>query len=480
MDLPVFHIDFLNNRMLIAIIAVLHVIINHGMAVGGIPLVAYLERRGVKTGDDSWDALAFRILSFFFIITTTVGALTGVGIWLSASLVNPYAIGSLIRVFFWTWFTEWFVFVTEVVLILAYYLTWKKWVGERKRAHVKLGTVLSVASWVTMALIVSILGFMMDPGSWRTDRTLFSGMFNPVYLPQLAFRTPLAMVMAGAFGLVVLLWATERGSELRANAIRAISRWSLFWTVPCVAGGYWYARVVPTAMKGNMPVALLTQALEGWANTALLVLAGVCVAIALVMAWGAARPKAMRGWALVIPAVLSILLISTFERVREFVRKPYAIAGYLYSNGFRAEDYPLLQRDGILAHATYTTVRRITPENELEAGREVFNLACTRCHTIDGVNGIRGILDRMYSNRDSWGYAEPWQRDAIASYIGAMHNARPFMPPFPGNDREKQALAAWLESLQTHREVIEGAQVSGVVAPPRPRRQSDGTLALEP
>ena len=480
MDLPVFHLDFLNNRMLIAIIAVLHVVINHGMAVGGIPLVAYLERQGVKTRDESWDALAYRILSFFFIITTTVGALTGVGIWLSASLVNPYAIGSLIRVFFWTWFTEWLVFVTEVVLILAYYLTWKKWVGAGKRAHVKLGTILSVASWVTMALIVSILGFMMDPGSWRTDRTLFSGMFNPVYLPQLAFRTPLAMVMAGAFGLVVLLWATERSSELRVSAVRAVSRWTLFWIVPCVAGGYWYARVVPTAMKGNMPVALLTQALERWSNTALWVLAGVCVATALVMAWGTARPATMRRWAFVVPAVLSIVLLGTFERVREFVRKPYAIAGYLYSNGIRAEDYPLLQRDGILAHATYTTVRRITPENEHSAGREVFNLACTRCHTVDGVNGIRDILDRMYSNRDSWGYAEPWRRDAIASYIGAMHNARPFMPPFPGNDREKQALAAWLESLQTHRDVIEGAQVSGVAAPPRPRRQSDGTLAIDP
>ena len=33
--------------MLIALVAILHVVVvNHGMAVGGIPLVAYLERRG--------------------------------------------------------------------------------------------------------------------------------------------------------------------------------------------------------------------------------------------------------------------------------------------------------------------------------------------------------------------------------------------------------------------------------------------------
>ena len=60
-----------------------------------------------------------------FIITTTIGAMTGVGIWFSASLISPSSIGSLIRVFYWAWFTEWIVFVTEVVLIMIYFLTWK-------------------------------------------------------------------------------------------------------------------------------------------------------------------------------------------------------------------------------------------------------------------------------------------------------------------------------------------------------------------
>lgn len=472
MDLPVFHLDFLNNRLLIALIAILHVVINHGMAVGGIPLVVYLERQGVRTGDASWDALAYRILRFFFIITTTVGALTGVGIWLSASLVNPYAIGSLIRVFFWTWFTEWVVFVTEVVLILAYYLTWRTWVGERKAAHVRLGTRLAFASWVTMALIVSILSFMMDPGAWRSDKTLFSGMFNPVYLPQLAFRTPLAMTMAGTFGLCVALWATKKGSAERTRAVRAISRWTLAWLIPCVLGGIWYARAVPIAMQANLSVALVTQALERWASSAQWVLAGVGLIVAVIAARGALRPDARQAWSLVAPAILSIGLVGTFERVREFVRKPWAIPDYLYSNGFRRDDYAMLQRDGILAHATYTRIRTISSNNEVEAGKEVFTLACTRCHTVDGVNGIRGILAGMYGE-------DPWSRDGLASYIGSMHSARPFMPPFPGNDRERVALATYLVHLQDHRDIIEGAQVTGVTSPPLPQRTADGTVAAQ-
>jgi hypothetical protein len=462
MDLPVFHLDFMNDRLLIAIIAILHVVINHGMAVGGIPLVVYLERRGIATGDASWDRLAYRLLSFFFVITTTVGALTGVGIWLSASLVNPYAIGSLLRVFFWTWFVEWLVFVTEVVLILAYYLTWKQWTGVRKRAHARLGLVLAVASWLTMALIVSILGFMMDPGSWQSDRTLFSGMFNPVYLPQLAFRTPLAMLMAGAFGLALVPRLTERGCPQRAQAIRAMSRWMLGWTLPCALGGIWYVRAVPAAMRENVPVALLTQALASWSNTALWVLAGASALIAAVGLWGALRSSSVRTWALVAPALVSVVLIGTFERVREFIRKPYAIAGYLYSNGVRKDDYPLLQRDGMLAHATYTRVREVRSDNEVDAGREVFLLACTRCHTTDGVNGIRDVLRGMYGD-------EPWNADTIAGYVGIMHNARPFMPPFPGSEAEKRALGAYLAHLQQHREPLDGAQDTGVSSPPPPR-----------
>ncbi|HPH64215.1 MAG TPA: cytochrome c [Kofleriaceae bacterium] len=475
MDFPVFHLDWLNNRGLIAIIAILHVVINHAMAVGGIPLIAYLERRGVRATDGTqaqqWDRLAFRMLAIFFFVTTTVGALTGVGIWLSAGLVNPYAIGSLIRVFFWAWFTEWIVFVTEVVLILAYYLSWKKWVGTKKVSHVKLGFGLALASWLTMAIIVAILSFMMDPGSWGTDRTLLSGFLNPLYLPQLAFRTPVAMVMAGAFGLVVTAFVTPRRSEIQAAALRAIGGWMLAWMPLCLVGGYWYATRVPVAMKAQLPVALLTQQLAQWSHGAITVLVGAVVAIGLIALWARLAPRTLPRVVLLVPALLAILLLGTFERVREFTRKPYAIPGYLYSNGFRKADYPILQRDGVLAHATYTRVRQITSDNEVEAGREVFNLTCTRCHTVDGINGIRAVVANMYGN-------QPWSVSALDAYIGMMHNARPYMPPFPGNGPERKALATYLVYLQNHADTINGAQRDGVMVLPRPRRLADGTLII--
>ena len=101
-----FHLDWLNNRMLIAIIGILHVIINHGLAVGFMPFVTWLEQRGVSRSgknqitDMKWDTMVYKIMKVAFIITATIGAMTGVGIWFSVALVRLSSIGSLIRVFY--------------------------------------------------------------------------------------------------------------------------------------------------------------------------------------------------------------------------------------------------------------------------------------------------------------------------------------------------------------------------------------------
>ena len=328
MDFPIFHLDFLNNRFLIAIIAVLHVLINHPMAVGGIPLVTLLEWRGQKAigGDQAkWDKLALKILFIFFLVTTTIGAMTGVGIWFSASLVNPVAIGSLIRVFFWAWFVEWIVFVTEVVLILFYFLTWKK-LSSKKLFHVRIGILLSIASWITMAIIVAILGFMMDPGNWRTERSLLSGFLNPLYLPQLAFRTPMAMVMGGVLGLFLTNIFVKNDADFRTKATKVISKWILAWVPFLVLGCYWYYRAVPTAMVGNLAVANTTQQFASWYQVFKIGIGVGVVSCFLVAIFGALGKLKLQTWTSGFALLILLGLFSHFERVREFIRKPYAVA----------------------------------------------------------------------------------------------------------------------------------------------------------
>ena len=430
MDFPLFHLDWAGNRILIAVIGVVHVAVNHSMAVGAMPLVAFIQWWGYRTGDARWDRLAYRILGCCFIVTTTLGALTGVGIWLSASLVNPHAIGSLIRVFFWAWFTEWLVFVTEVALILAYFLTWQGWGARNKGRHIAFGFALATASWCTMAIIVAILGFMMNPGSWTGQHAFWTGVLNPIYLPQLFFRTPLAMVLAGLLAMLLVPFFTGR-DEFRGRAIRLTAAWTLAWSLPCIAGAWSYWLVIPASMKANVPVALATQAFQAWY---------AAVASALKIASGV------------------LVLVGSFERAREFVRKPAVIDNYMYANGIEISHYPLLREEGVLAHATYCGQRSVTPANRLEAGRDLFIIACTRCHTTNGVNGVVGKLKTLYGT-------EPWSRDVVFSYIRTMHNVRTFMPPAPGTDAELSALAEYLVSLQTAPVPLGGAQREGVKVP---------------
>lgn len=460
MDFPVFHTDFFGNRMLIAVIAILHVIVNHSLAVGAAPLVTLLEWRGFRQGRADWDQLAYRILRVCFVITTSVGALTGVGIWFSAALINPAAIGSLIRVFFLAWLIEWVVFVIEVGLILAYYLSWQVWGQRYKRLHIGLGGLLTLSSWLTMAIIVAILGFMMHSGRWGVEPGFWNAVLNPIYLPQLAFRTPLAMAAAGLFVLFLIPFLTARSDPLRAAAIRFVSLWTLAWTPLCLLGGWWYWSVIPDWMRQLYPVALTTMEFGDWHRQAEFFLGLSGVLILAVALWGVCFPRHLPRWCLVAPFVLLVGLLGYYERVREFIRKPYVIHEYLYANGIRAADYPLLQEEGLLRHATYVAQREITDENRFAAGADVFRLSCTRCHTTRGINGVVQKFTDLYGR-------EPWNPDDVRLTLRSMHVSRPYMPPFPGNAAELDALAHYLCRLQGLPVPLAGDQVRGVSLPSR-------------
>ena len=455
MDFPLFHLDFWGNRMLVAMIAVLHVFINHAMAVGALPLVTTMEWWGWRKGDQDWDRLVYKLVMVFFIVTTSVGALTGVGIWFSTSLVNPYAIGSLIRVFFWVWFAEWVVFVTEVGLILAYVLLWKRWTGDRKPMHIRMGLFLSLASFFTMFFIVSILSYIMDPGLWRFDRSLIYAFLSPVYLPQLLFRLSMAMILAGAVSLFLVRLFTRKEPGLKVRAVRFISTWILVWAPPFAFASLWYYNVIPDLMVKNLPVALATVEFQKLYSNILLFIGLSLAAVAAASLWGTWKPERVPKWTWAVLIVLVVILTGQFERAREFIRKPYILGGYMYASGIRVSDYPLLMTQGILPNSEYVSAHKVTPDNHLQAGKDIFMVACSRCHTLNGLNNLPARLRRLYGTA-------PWSPKAIDTYLSTIHGARPFMPPFPGTAEERKALAEFLVSLQTKRYNAEGAQTVGI------------------
>ena len=445
MDFPIFHLSWVGDRFLFVVIAILHTIINHGLAIGLVPIISIMEFMGLKQQDQEWDDLAYKIMKVVFIITTTVGAITGVGIWFSASLVNPNSIASLIRVFFSAWLLEWLIFVTEVLFVMYYYLTWKKWnSGIKKTKHFLIGYGLSIFSWVTMAIIVAILGFMMDPGEWNEKKTFLNGFLNPIYFPQLMFRTFLALLLGGSVGMFLTYLFTEKNSGIRIKATRFISLWLIINAPLFLIGGLWYWNSIPDLMKNNMSIALGTQQYQDWYQIIYKVLisgVGLAALLALIQL---IKPRFKYG--LLFYSILVLWLsgcLAMFERSREFIRKPYIIKNYMYANGYKVEDYPLLQKEGILKYADFVSTKVITRDNTVEAGKNVFLLTCSQCHTTKGINALTDKFNNMYGNTN-----KPWDHEAMKQYIRSMHNARTFMPPFPGNDQEIYALVTYLKVIQ--------------------------------
>lgn len=88
-------------------------------------------------------------------------------------------------------------------------------------------------------------------------------------------------------------------------------------------------------------------------------------------------------------------------------------------------------------------------------------LTCSRCHTSNGINSIVDVFEKMY------GKGKPLDEESMASYIPNMHQGRTFMPPFPGNKKELDALVAYIKELQASGEPLQGAQSEGVVVNPK-------------
>jgi hypothetical protein len=213
---------------------------------------------------------------------------------------------------------------------------------------------------------------------------------------------------------------------------------------------------MPGAMKENMSTAVGTMEFAKYYDLLKYFIIGAA-SITTLLAFGAIiKPKMLRLAYVIVPVLFVFAFLGIFERVREFIRKPYVIGNYMYSNLLREEDYPLYKKDGILKHATYTSVIEITDENKLIAGRDVFMNTCSRCHTAQGVNSITYVFERMY------GFGKPLDEATMASYIPNMHQGRTFMPPFPGNKKELNALVAYIKHLQQTGESIEGVQIAGV------------------
>src|SRR3990170_3778587 len=371
----------------------------------------------------------YPIWEILFLLSLVLGALTGVGIWFSISLVQPSGTSALIHVFVWAWAIEWVFFLVEIVAAFVYYYAWDR---LDRRTHLTVGWLYFGAAWMSLFVINGILTFMLTPGDWIDTRNVWDGYFNPTFVPSLVVRTGVVIALAGLYALLTASFIGE--ADLRSKMVRYASRWLVPAFVLLPLGGLWFFAEVPERARD---LAL------GGAPTVTTFLAASLVLSLIVFGFSFAgsfwQPQRFTPVFALGLLVMGLFVTGTSEWVREAIRKPFIIYDYMYANSVLLEDADTLRIDGVLERARWATVKEVTPENRVEAGEEYFRLQCGACHAVDGYNGIRPLV-------------EGWSQGYTFDQLQHLDTLKEIMPPFLGTNEERRAVAAYLASLNQEEE----------------------------
>jgi cytochrome bd-type quinol oxidase subunit 1 len=425
MNYPVWYLPNLGGGLLIAIIAILHVVISH-LAVGGGLFLVLTERKAVKTNNPALLEYVRRHTWFFLLLTMVFGGISGVGIWFIISLVHPAATSMLIHTFVFGWAIEWVFFIGEIVALLIYHYRFGK---MDQRSHLILGWLYFIFAWLSLFIINGILGFMLTPGRWLETGSFWLGFFNPSYLPSLIFRTSISVIFAGVFGLVTAAWLKDR--ETRQMVFRICSRWMYIPVIVLVLTGFYYTRVISEESFQN--IFHFNREVNPFIN---LLVASSLILFGLGLFTLLRLPQGLQKVGALVLVVISFAWMAGFEYTREIARKPYVLYGHMYSTGIAPDQVGMLNKEGFLKHARWAKVKEAGDEQWKEAGAEILRLQCLACHTMDGYNGLIGRSDQLTERG----------LEALLTGMGKVNN---YMPPFVGTKAEKKALAAYL-----YREVL--------------------------
>lgn len=461
MNYPVWEVPIIGTGWVIGTIAIVHVLISH-FAIGGGFYLPLAERKALREGRGDWMEALRRHAKFFLVLTTVFGALTGVGIWFSIGLVHPEATSALIHNFVFGWAIEWVFFLVEISAAMVYYYTWGR---VPPRTHQRVGWVYAISAWASLAVINGILTFMLTPGAeWLAvagtgaeSSRFWSALFNPTYFPSLLLRTCVCISMAGIFAL---LTASRIDSFATPRLKAELVRWSVRWLVPSFLFMpplfLWYLWQVPDTQRDLLQFGIATIGQGTFTQVTRTVLitimtSATILGITYFLAW---RNPLDFGFSHAL-AVLALAFAATgsTELAREMLRKPYVVAGYMYSNGVRKSDLEERVRTGYLAASSWVRPEELavwrsggpsSPEQQRVRGELLFRGQCLSCHTRDGYRAMQRFLQER--DRAAIGNVTRMLRDA-----GSDSPYRSFMPPLVGTDEEIEALIEYLDWLAAGR-----------------------------
>ncbi len=430
---PQFDVPKIGGGLLIAAIAILHVVVAH-FAVGAGIFAAVAETIARRRNDQ----LLLRFLRdqsrFLIHLAFVLGAVTGVGIWFAISLVSPRATSLLIHNFVWAWGIEWVLFAVEIVAGYCYYDTWDTLPGRR---HQAIGWIYAAAAFASLFVINGIITFMLTPGEFFTLRdagdygaAFWAGLFNPTFWPSLVLRTLSCLALAGIFVCIIVNTSKHYTRDERTRIIN-YGAYCLAPFVLMAPASIWYFNNVPEDARTMASGGAIAMTLFFAFGVVCSLMIGLYAYFALIR-----RKRYVSLETACLLAGMALIATGAMEFVREGIRKPYVVRGYLWSNGIadRADEVAPIMSAGILSHVPWIAdPEQASAADPLTRGRWIFQAQCSQCHTIDGANGIKQLV--------------PYDREIIRNDIDHLHIRKSFMPPFIGTEVEKDDLAAYLFSL---------------------------------
>jgi cytochrome bd ubiquinol oxidase subunit I len=455
MHYPWWYVPYLTAPMLIAVIAVLHVLVSH-YAVGGGLFLAVETSHAYRTGNREYLAYLHRHARFFVLLTVVFGAITGVGIWWTIGLSSPLATEVLIRTFVFGWAAEWALFVVELLsaFIFLYY-----WDRLAQRTHAAIGWIYAVAAWLSLVLITGITAFMLNSGPLTDGLAppdFWTAFFNPQLVPQTIARTGGALLLSS---LYVYLHASLAVGDvgLRSMIVSRTVRPAMLGALLVAAGGVGCYCQLPAAAAATLQAAAVLNVLSG------VVLAATGVVVILIYLGPRRRPEWVSpGFAMAL-CLFGVAAFSGGEFIREAIRKPFVVHNMVLGNQLLAREVPNVKKTGFLEsgiwtkayvaarypdaieddeeYGPYIDTKKLLklPKKDRESlGQTLFLHHCNGCHAAGAGYSPVGLLVQGRLHRGNQ------MRDAVHDAVVDVGETDYFMPPWCGKDSEAKLLADYL------------------------------------
>lgn len=443
MNYPVWEIPALGGPWIIGLIAIFHVFISH-FAVGGGLFLALSEQLAFQRQDTKMYDYLKEHSKFFLLLTSVAGAVSGVGIWWSISLVNPSGTHSLIQTFTLGWACEYLFFVAELATIFVYYYTWDR---LDKKTHLKLAQWYGFMSVMTLVIINGILTYMLTPSTWVESKYWLEGFFNETYWPSLAIRLIMMMAIAGMYALITAS-RIQNDEPFREKMLKYAAKWfiPIFLLGPIFA--FWYFCNLPQDALDTVFTGIQASGIGNFSIMARslylsLFLSGTILIFVFVGPY--LNPRGFSFKMALLFATCALIVTGITEYSRELLRKPYVIYGYMYSNGLIQDQIPKMNQTGVVANHPWlkslntANTKLVEPPQTL--GKAMFTAQCMNCHTERGYRSMSKLL----ADRDE---------KAIGLFLESLHQTEPkknpyrkIMPPLVGTESERKALAAFLYTI---------------------------------